>query len=113
MRQVHVRLESPVSRSFRCQRAADSLDIDTAAKSVHELSVELDIETPFHVGLIVGASGTAKTTLAHRLFGADCFHAMLDLQASPRSGTATAPSCTRENVTTWTYEYVGPGSVAK
>jgi len=73
MQTYHVRLESPVSRSFRCQRAADSLDIDASKKSVHELRVQADLETPFSVGLIVGSSGSGKTTLAHKMFGPTCF----------------------------------------
>ncbi|WP_131667394.1 GNAT family N-acetyltransferase [Psychrobacter pygoscelis] len=73
MQNYRVRLESPVSTSFRCQKAADSLDIDVAKKSVHELSVDADITTPFNVGLIVGASGSGKTTLAKQIFGDEVF----------------------------------------
>ncbi len=62
-----VELESPVSTSFRCQKAANSLDIDTAAKSRHRLSVTADLAKPFNLGLIVGASGSGKTTLAKQL----------------------------------------------
>jgi hypothetical protein len=69
----NVRLESAVSTSFRCQRAADSLDIDSKKKSVHELSVTADIETAFSVGLIVGSSGSGKTSLARKIFGDNCF----------------------------------------
>jgi energy-coupling factor transporter ATP-binding protein EcfA2 len=74
----HVRLESPVSKGYRCKRAADSLDIDAEKKSVHELTVQADVEAPYNVGLIVGASGSGKTTLAKRMFGDDCFRAALD-----------------------------------
>lgn len=73
MQNYRVRLESPVSTSFRCQKAADSLDIDATKKSVHEFSVDADVTTPFNVGLIVGASGSGKTTLAKQMFGEDVF----------------------------------------
>ena len=73
-----LKLESPVAHSFRCQKAADALDIDTKKKSVHRLSVDADIETPFNVGLIVGSSGSGKTTLAKRIFGEDCFREHLN-----------------------------------
>lgn len=73
-----VRLESPVATSFRCVRAADSLDIDTAKKSVHEITVEADIESPWALGVIVGASGSGKTTLARQLWGADSLREILD-----------------------------------
>jgi ABC-type glutathione transport system ATPase component len=75
-----LKLESAVSTSFRCQKAANALDIDTKKKSVHNFSVDADIETPFGIGLIVGASGSGKTTLAKSIFGEDCFQDYLDLE---------------------------------
>ena len=63
-----VRLESPVAKSFRCKKAAQSLDIDVEKKSVHTLSVRADLDTDYSVGLIVGASGSGKTTLAEGIF---------------------------------------------
>lgn len=79
MQAYHVKLEHPVSTSFRCQRAADSLDIDTSAKSVHEFNVAAEIDTPYNVGLIVGASGSGKTTLADQVWGAGAMASALDL----------------------------------
>lgn len=78
MQTHHVRLENPISDSFRCQRAANSLDIDVTKKSIHELKIEVDLETPYSVGLIVGSSGSGKTTLAKQIFGQDCFKSVLD-----------------------------------
>ena len=78
MQNYRVRLESPVSTSFRCQKAADSLDIDASKKSVHELNVSADIETHFNIGLILGASGSGKTTLAKQIFGEDVFDFVVD-----------------------------------
>lgn len=78
MQTYHVILKSEVSKSFRCQRAANSLDIDTKKKSVHELKVSADLEKPFNVGLILGASGSGKTTLAKKIFGPDCFETFLN-----------------------------------
>jgi len=68
-----VSLHSPVSDSFRCKKAANSLDIDVNKKSKHEFEISADIETPYNIGLIVGASGSGKTTLAKEIFGDDCF----------------------------------------
>ena len=72
-------LESSVSTSFRCVKAANSLDIDAKKKAVHHFEVEADIESPFNVGLIVGASGSGKTTLCKHIYGDDCFTELLDL----------------------------------
>ena len=75
-----VTLKSDVAKSFRCTKAANSLDIDAEKKSVHHLRIEgADIVSPFNVGLIVGASGSGKTTLAQQVYGVDCFRPLLDL----------------------------------
>ncbi len=74
-----VELKSDVFKSYRCQRAADSLDIDVEKKSVHKLEIDGDLESPYKLGLIVGASGSGKTTLAKSIFGDDCFKEYIDL----------------------------------
>jgi len=79
MKKYAVHLTSPVSHSFRCQKAANALDIDVHKKSEHHLEVEADLDTPFNVGVIVGASGSGKTTLAKQMFGEECFEERLDL----------------------------------
>lgn len=72
-----VKLQSPVATSFRCVKAANSMDIDQTKKSIHELHVHADITSPFNVGLIVGSSGSGKTTLAKQIYGNDAFVSML------------------------------------
>lgn len=79
MQNYVVRLESAVSTSFRCTKAANSLDIDVEKKSVHRFAVDADVDAPFSVGLIVGASGSGKTTLARKIWGDGCFSDLLDL----------------------------------
>lgn len=79
MQSFGLTLEAVPSGSFRCQKAANSLDIDIAKKLRHEFKVEADIESDYNVGLILGASGSGKTTLAHEIWGADCFDELLDL----------------------------------
>ena len=74
-----VNLESKVSNSFRCQKAADSLDIDVEKKSKHLFEVIADLKTEYNVGLIVGASGSGKTTLAKQIFGDDCFKEYINM----------------------------------
>jgi energy-coupling factor transporter ATP-binding protein EcfA2 len=65
----HVVLRSKPSRSFHCQRAANSLDIDTAEKLTHDLKIEADVTSPYKLGLVVGASGSGKTTLSEEIWG--------------------------------------------
>lgn len=78
MQNYVVNLQSEVFKTFRCQKAADSLDIDTEKKSIHHLQITADLKSPFNVGLILGASGSGKTTLAKQIFGEDCFHIDID-----------------------------------
>lgn len=77
MQNYLVHLESPIAESFRCVKAAQSLDIDVKKKSVHELKIECDIESDFSVGLILGASGSGKTTLAKQIYGENVFETHL------------------------------------
>lgn len=79
MKNYHLKLQTPVATSFRCTKAANSLDIDQEKKSIHEFNVSADLDTDFAIGLIVGASGSGKTTLAKHIYGEDAFKEILDL----------------------------------
>lgn len=70
MQNIVVNLECEMGSSFRCQKAADSVNLDPTTKSSHRLEVPVDL-SDFTVGLILGASGSGKTTLAKKLFGED------------------------------------------
>jgi ABC-type Mn2+/Zn2+ transport system ATPase subunit len=78
MQNYELILQSPVATSFRCTKAANSLDIDQSKKAIHHFKVSADIESPFNIGLIVGASGSGKTTFAKNIFGENCFKEILD-----------------------------------
>lgn len=69
MQNFVVSLQSEVFKSFRCQKAANSLDIDMEKKSLHQLNVQADLSAPYGIGLILGASGSGKTTLARSIWG--------------------------------------------
>jgi len=76
---IEVTLKSDVSKSFRCKLAANSLDIDVEKKSVHHLKIEnVRIPENWNVGLIVGASGSGKTTTVTQLFGESVFESVLN-----------------------------------
>lgn len=80
MKSVQVYLKSEIPKTFRTQKAADSVDLDIEKKSEHNLLIEnIDLETPFKIGLIIGPSGSGKSTLAEKLFGEKCFDTILDL----------------------------------
>lgn len=78
MQTYELELVSQPSKSFRCTKAANSLDIDVSKKLKHHFKVDADITTDYNIGLIVGASGSGKSTLAANLFGKDCFEEILD-----------------------------------
>lgn len=76
---VELSLSVEASRSFRCQKAADGLDIDVAKKLTHEFRVaDVDLDAEYSVGVIVGASGSGKTTLARHLWGEAALQRTLD-----------------------------------
>lgn len=79
MQNYSVKLQSEASDGYRCNRAANSVDLDVSKKLTHEMNVSVDMETDFNVGVIVGASGSGKTTLAKEMFGEDCFATPLDM----------------------------------
>ncbi len=71
-------LESEPCDSFRCRKAANSLDIDVKEKLTHSFEIEADLDSPYNVGVIVGASGSGKTTLASHVWGVDALKRHLD-----------------------------------
>jgi energy-coupling factor transporter ATP-binding protein EcfA2 len=77
-RRVVVDLAVAAERSFRCQKAANSLDIDIAAKLAHHFEIDCEIDAPYNVGVIVGASGSGKTSLARQLWGDEALARTLD-----------------------------------
>lgn len=79
MHNYELTLNSMPSTGFRCQKAANSLDIDIKKKLTHKFKVEADFESDFNIGVIYGASGSGKTTFAKHVFGTECFVQLLDL----------------------------------
>lgn len=76
---IEVTLKSDVFKTFRCKVACDSLDIDAEKKSVHHLRVDgIKVPANWNLGIIYGASGSGKTTVAKQLFGEDCFKSGID-----------------------------------
>jgi ABC-type Mn2+/Zn2+ transport system ATPase subunit len=76
---VDVVLQSPVSNTFRCKMACDSLDIDIHKKSVHHLHIAgISLPPKWNIGLIYGASGSGKTTMVKHLFGENIFDSPLN-----------------------------------
>lgn len=60
--------QSPISKSYRVARVASDYDYNQD-RSVERFQGDIDIPDDWNIGLIVGASGTGKTTIARELFG--------------------------------------------
>lgn len=76
---IDIHLQCDVFNNFRCQVAANSLDIDVKKKSIHRLQISnINIPNEWNIGLIYGASGSGKTTLVKHLFGQNIFETILN-----------------------------------
>lgn len=52
------------------QKAMQSVDLNAEEKSWHKLHIKnVDITTKYHVGMVYGASGSGKSTIARHIFG--------------------------------------------
>ncbi|MGC4005042.1 MAG: GNAT family N-acetyltransferase [Pirellulales bacterium] len=71
-------LTTPVVDSFRVRQVGGMFDVPLADKAIETIAVDvpaLDVplaDDPWRVGLIVGPSGSGKSSVARALFGADC-----------------------------------------
>jgi ABC-type lipoprotein export system ATPase subunit len=82
-KKINIKLQSEVFNSFRCQVAANSLDIDVNKKSIHTLDIDnINIPAEWNIGLVYGASGSGKTTLVTELFGKNVFDIVIDNEKS-------------------------------
>lgn len=76
---IEINLTSEIFTNFRCQVAANSLDIDVKKKSTHNLTINnIKIPAEWNIGLVYGASGSGKTTMIKKLFGDDIFKTIID-----------------------------------
>lgn len=69
MQNYHVELSSDAEDTFFNNYVASSVDLDIKKKLSHRLSVSADVISNFSIGLIVGSSGSGKTSLARKMFG--------------------------------------------
>lgn len=69
MPSVDIVVECPVYESFRVQQVAGMFDVPLAEKSTESFSAELpEIDEPWQIGLIVGPSGSGKSSVASKFF---------------------------------------------
>lgn len=74
MRDYHLKLEAKANDSnYYIKRAANSVDLNISKKLTHEVSINGDLESPYNIGLIIGNSGSGKTTFAEHIFGKEIF----------------------------------------
>ena len=98
---------SPIADTYRAARVASDFDYK-ATQSEEHFTGSFEYPEDWHIGLIVGASGTGKTTIARELFG-DCVVDGFDYTHA--SVLDDMPSdCTVEDITRMFYS-VGFGSV--
>jgi len=65
-----IRVENQVQRTVRVQQLEGLFDLGIQEKTSREWDIEIDLNRkPWAVGLIVGQSGSGKSTIARHLFG--------------------------------------------
>lgn len=76
-------VELDYKKSFRTEKVAGMFDIPVEDKLRKSWSVNLPIEEEnWQIGLIVGASGSGKTTIAKRAFGDQFYHQGFEWKAN-------------------------------
>lgn len=61
--------ESTIIKTPRVAQLEGIFDIPPSEKSIEQWNVDLQLPEKWNIGLIVGASGSGKTTVAHEIFG--------------------------------------------
>lgn len=68
-------VETDFKSTFRAEKVAGLFDVPVSEKLRKEWTINAPIEDKdWQIGLIVGASGAGKTTIAKRLFGEEFYH---------------------------------------
>jgi len=68
-------IETEYKPTFRTEKIVGMFDVPVSQKLRKEWSVDMPIEEKnWQIGLIVGASGAGKTTIARKAFGEDAYH---------------------------------------
>lgn len=67
--EISVRLSSPIVRSPRVAQCQGMFSLDRLASIDQSYRVQFNLDRPWHIGAIVGPSGTGKSTIARALFG--------------------------------------------
>ena len=68
-------VETEYKPSFRTEKVVGMFDVPASDKLRKEWEIKMPIEErDWQIGLIVGASGAGKTTIAKKIFGNDAYH---------------------------------------
>jgi len=68
-------VEAEYKPTFRTEKVVGMFDVPASKKLRKEWQINMPIEDKdWQIGLIVGASGAGKTTIAKRVFGDDVYH---------------------------------------
>ena len=79
MPRIELLVETPVKTSFRVSAMRGIFDVPVEQKLSHRYAFDLPIDdNEWSIGLIVGASGSGKTTVGKHLFGIEAFHEGFD-----------------------------------
>src|SRR3990167_4499950 len=66
---INILRQSDIIKTPRILQLEGIFDVPPSEKSTEQWTVDFDLPQEWNVGLIVGASGSGKTTVARELFG--------------------------------------------
>ena len=71
MQAVDLVVETPVSQSVRARQVSSMFDAPVEEKTRLQWHVELELDGPWNVGLVVGPSGSGKSSIMQRIWGGE------------------------------------------
>ena len=98
--------KSEVDKTFRIAKLINEFDVSPDKASEH-FTGDIELPDQWNIGLIVGSSGTGKTTIAKELFGEDL---ITSFSYTHKSVIDDMPNVPFDDITT-TFYAVGFGSV--
>ena len=106
MQNFNILKKSEIEKTFRVAKIMSDFDLNIT-NSEEKFIGQIDLKNDWQIGIIVGASGTGKSTIAKELFNANLIE---HFEYNKKSVIDDMPKCSIDEITSMFYN-VGFGSV--